>query len=417
MPDSNNDWSKKYLDDLNDKIKKSAENKKDKPVATPNTQKNIVTQNSASQKKPFVQKNAPVQKMPLKSGNQKNVQDNRFKQRPSDRKFDNKKGVVEQKKTFTQKPKSPVTPASVAKPVKQKTGYVSSLEGKEYWVTAEDKSYRCSVLDAVIRMGPIYVGDRVRVTIQSEDRALIDKYDPRQNVVVAPWVKNQKQENVQAANVNQIMLVVSVKEPVLRTDWLDRHLVVCERKGFKPIICCTKIDLADDNMFLEQMEVYKRLGYRVLFTSSASSMISGIHEIKMMLRNKSTLFTGHLGVGKTTLIDMLTETDQITFPEEPEDYEAVIVDDYVETKKTVCIPFEGKGLLVDTPGIAEYELTGILRKDLKKYFREFRNAQIQCFSPDCLHTNEPGCKVIEAVKRLEIAEDRYQNYLQMLEGL
>jgi ribosome biogenesis GTPase len=417
MSDTNH-WSKKYLDDLNNKLKQS--NQKNKPPQTSNQPKNSPPQNSQKN----VQKSAP-KNVTEKNDNTKNSRD-RFRDKKQKQKFsdrnqrtDNRfqKNPVEQKKPIpvTVKIQPPVVPA--VKPVRQKSGYVACIDGKEYIVTAEGKDYTCSVLDGVIRMGPIYVGDRVRMAVQDTGRGVIDKYEPRQNAVMAPSTRNQKQEKVQAANVNQIILVVSVKEPVLRTDWLDRHLVVIERKGFKPIICCTKIDLAEDNAFLEQMDVYKRLGYRVLFTSSASSLISGIHELKMMLRNKTTLFTGHLGVGKTTLIGMLTESGETSIPDEPEDYEAVIVDEYVETKLTRCIPFEGKGLLIDTPGIAEYELVGIQRKDLKKYFREFRNASNTCFSPDCLHTDEPGCKIIEAVRRTEISDDRYQNYLQMLEGL
>lgn len=435
---SDNNWAQKYLDELNDKLKisqNSAQQKKSEPPKVPveNVKpKNVQAVNVKPNAVP--PKNIQPKNVHPKNPQQNNVQNQSSHQqrdRFKDRKFRKDKFKGTEKKTSTvtepkqQKSSDTGRPQATAKPIQSQVkpqatfkvkilnGFVSSMENKEYIVTADNKDYLCSVQESVIRQGPIYIGDRVRITLRADDRGLIDKYEPRQNYAACPSAKGR--EIVQAANVNQIFLVTSVKEPVLRTDWLDIHLAVCEKRGFKPVICCSKIDLAEDNIFLEQMDVYKRMGYRIVFTSTV--LLSSLQEIRMMLKNKTTVFTGHTGVGKTMLFGLLTETQKAAIPFEPEEFKAISADDYVETQKTTIMKLDGGGFVIDTPGVKEYELGGIAQKDLKKYFRDFRNFNAQCASLECNHIDEPGCKVIDAVKGGDIAEDRYQNYLRIIENL
>lgn len=411
---SDNNWAQKYLDELNDKLKISQHStQQKKPEQPKNSSDNTHSKNVQSN---VPQKNNPPKQIQNPPGHQNR---DRFK----DRKFrkDKFKGkgtnAVENKQQRTgesakMQPTARTAPPQI-KQVKTLNGFVSSIEDKEYTVMADNKEYICSVQESVLRQGPIYIGDRVRFTLRADDRGLIDKYEPRQNYAACPSSKGR--EWVQAANVNQIFLVTSVKEPVLRTDWLDVHLILCEKRGFKPVICCTKIDLAEDNVFLEQMDVYKRMGYRILYTTSA--LASGLQEIRMMLKNKTTVFTGHLGVGKTTLFRLLSEPQKTILPSEPDAFKFISADDYTETRKISFLKLDGGGYVIDTPGVREYELGGIAPKDLKKYFRDFRNFNSQCASLECSHVDEAGCKVIEAVRSGEIAEDRYQNYLRILENL
>ena len=409
---SDNNWAQKYLDELNDKLK--------------------ISQNSAQQKKPEPPKIVSEKVQPKPAQNPPANTNNNRERFKDNKKFRKEKFKGPEKKTSNvpeQKYKKPqdtggkgqqnirsgqsqVKPQATFK-IKTFSGFVSSIDDKEYIVTAENKDFRCFAQESILRQGPIYIGDRVRITLRTDDRGLIDKYEPRQNYLVSPSAKGK--EIVQAANVNQVLLMVSVKEPVLRTDWLDIHLTVCEKRGFKPIICCTKIDLAEDNLFLEQMDVYKRMGYRIIYTSSV--LASALQEIRMMIKNKTTVLTGHVGVGKTSLFKFMTETQKVTIPSEPEDFNVSLGEDYIETQKTSCAKLDGGGYLIDTPGVREYEIGGIAQKDLKKYFRDFRNYNSQCASLECNHTDEPGCKIIEAVKEGEISEDRYQNYLRILENL
>lgn len=405
MSDSN--WSQKYLDELNQKLKNA--------------------QNSGQQKKTEPEKNVNEKKS---SGPVQQQQSNPNRDRFKDKKFrkDKFKGsdkrpaippdprnkkTVETPKVQQGKPvQTQIKPQATFK-IKTLNGFVSAIDEKDYYVTADNKEYLCMVQESILRQGPIYMGDRVRITLRSAERGLIDKYEPRQNYIACPSSKGR--EIVQAANVNQVLLVVSVKEPVMRTDWLDIHLAVCEKRGFKPIICCSKIDLAEDNGFLEQLDTYKRMGYRIIFTSVILS--SAMQEIKTLIKNKTTVLTGHAGVGKSALFRALTEVPRATGQVEPEDLKAMWSDDYHETKKTHGIKLDGGGYLIDTPGVSDYEIGGMASKDLKKYFRDFRNYNSQCASLECNHTDESGCKVIEAVKEGEISEDRYQNYLRIIENL
>ncbi|MBL7960827.1 ribosome small subunit-dependent GTPase A [bacterium] len=420
---SDNNWAQKYLDELNDKLKISQNSGQQKKAEPPKHQsdavqpKNVQINNAQSNK--IQPKNVQSQTNQKNHDRFKNRKFKKDKSKGSDQnrnkgsEFKLQKNSDAGKNQSASRPvQSHVQPQATFK-VKTLNGFVSSIEKSEYTVTAENKDYLCAVQESVLRQGPIYIGDRVRITLRADDRGLIDKYEPRQNYAAGPSSKGR--ESIQAANVNQIFLVTSVKEPVLRTDWLDTHLAVCEKRGFKPVICCSKIDLAEDNIFLEQMDVYKRMGYRIVYTSSA--LDSSLQEIRPMLKNKTTVFTGHTGVGKTTLFQLVTRQQKAMVPSEPEDFKFISDDDYLETQKTVVCKLEGGGFVIDTPGVREYEPGGIAPKDLKKYFRDFRNYNLQCASLECNHIDEAGCKVIDAVKNGDISEDRYQNYLRIIENI
>lgn len=461
---TNNDWSKKYLDDLNAKIKANKDVSKPtsensakeqvKPQDTPKDPPRQLQQQQRDQQNNNKQQRDNPRKEPSRENNRNASQDKRyFSEKPFKKNFqnnrndrdrkndnrlndpnrdrnDNKKNNSQPKKNEAprkddrragqQRPQDRDRRSEVKPPVIQKNrvlgGFITAMSGATYMVFAENKEYTCTVQEYITRQGPLYIGDRVRIQIQTEMRGVIEKYEPRQNSVLAPGTRERQGDFVLAANVNQIVLVVSVMEPVLRTDWLDRHLLVCERKGFKPLIVCNKIDLADDNVFLEQMEVYKQMGYRVIFTSSA--VLSSVNELKAAVKQKTSLFTGHQSVGKTTLAELLLEEESARLPDNPEEYDLNIVDDIVEaTRQVHCLRGKEGIILIDTPGIAEYEISGIEKKDLKKYFRDFRNYNHQCSIPDCNHADESNCKVKKGVEAGEISEERYQNYLNILESL
>ncbi|HNH29864.1 MAG TPA: ribosome small subunit-dependent GTPase A [bacterium] len=460
---TNNDWSKKYLDDLNAKIKANKDVPKSatdhspkeqiKPQVTPKDQPRHQQQQRDQQNNNKPQRDNQ-RKESSREGNRNNPQDKRFfSEKPFKKNFQNNRNDRDRKndgrpndpnrdrneqKKNNNLPKKNEAPRKEDRrggqqrpqdrdrrpeskpPVVQKNrvlgGYICGMNGSVYTVLAENKEYTCTVQEYITRQGPLYIGDRVRIQIQPEMRGVIEKYEPRQNFVLAPGARERQGDLVLAANVNQIVLVLSVMEPVLRTDWLDRHLLVCERKGFKPLIVCHKIDLADDNMFLEQMEVYKQMGYRVIFTSSA--VLSSVNELKAAVKQKTSLFTGHQGVGKTTLAELILEEESARLPDNPEEYDLTIVDDIVETTRQVhCLRGKEGIVLIDTPGVTEYEISSIEKKDLKKYFRDFRNYNHQCSIPDCNHADEPNCKVKKAVETGEISEERYQNYLNILDSL
>lgn len=410
----NNDWTKKYLDDLNRKLAEAKKNppktdggtRQDKPESRP--------QNVHKEKQKQTEKRPEKKPEPRPGRNPfQNKHRHKDQRGPKDQERKSGKDVRDQRR--------PERRESVKLPARAKSisGTLAVVDHGRYTVFVDQQDMTCTVREGLQPQGPLYVGDQVKVMVFPDGKAVIDRYDPRQNTVITPFMKEQRNETVQACNVNQILLVVSVKEPVLRTDWLDRHLVVCEKKGFKPVLCCTKIDLADDNSFMDQLDVYRRMGYRILHYSSV--LPTYINDLKSILKGKVTVVTGHMGCGKTELIRSITARAlSIEMPDGDEmvaEDENVVIDEYVETRAVRAIRLEGGGMVIDTPGIREYELYGILKRDLKKYFREFRLINNQCASPHCNHVEEPGCKVRDAVAQNELSDERYQNYLKILENL
>ena len=184
------------------------------------------------------------------------------------------------------------------------------------------------------------------------------------------------------------------------------------------MICCTKIDLAEDNSFIEQLDVYRKMGYRVIYVSS--DVHAGVHDFKMMLKGKSTIFMGPVGAGKTQLIRTLVQLDKKLVLSEPSaddnGSDPILPDEYRSTMRVEAIKLDGTTTIIDTSGVREFELVGILPSDLKKYFREFRQVE-RCYSPHCLHADEDGCSIRKAAQFGEISDDRFQSYLKILESI
>jgi ribosome biogenesis GTPase / thiamine phosphate phosphatase len=394
-------WTKEYLDALNKKIAEAKQLQKQV-----NEKKPVIKETGSKQHPEKKPSGTPLKK------NQPPSKDNGIKPKESNQNGKNRKPFKQEIKPQDQR-----SVAAKNKTQKPRTlgGNITFIELPFFNVLSGNVEYRCKPASQLNLREPLLVGDRVHISLIPEKEGLIEKIEGRQNTVVNPNLKNQKQENLIAANINQIVMVVSAKEPVLRTDWLDRHLVLCERKGYKPVLCCTKIDLADDNQFIDQMDGYKRLGYKVIYLSSI--IPSNVTEFKQLLKNKTTLLTGHAGVGKTTLIQQLRRKNDRSLPDDPENPDWSLIDDYEATKAVRAYYLDGGGMVIDSPGIQEYELYGIPKRDLKKYFREFRPLNPVCSLPTCFHLDEPYCAVRDAVTKSTISQDRYDSYLKILESL
>lgn len=362
MADEN--WSQKYLDDLNRKLAQKNNGQESKP---PQPSQDRRERNER--------------------GNRRN-RNRRRRERPG---------------------RQPTPPPQKTQTV---AGLVIAVNGN-FFVQSGNQRYECKAGRA-IDQSQVYVGDRVQIAVK-EPVGFIEKIEPRQNYAIRPFRKNEQEETILASNVNQIVIVVSVAEPVMRTDWLDRHLLICEKKGYKPTLCCTKTDLAMDNAFIEQLDTYRRMGYRVIYTSL--HVEPSLNDVRNLLRGKVTLFTGPAGSGKTSLIQSITETRRVAVAVADEPDVADIDEEYHPTASISARRLDANSWLIDSPGITEFEIVGISKTDLKKYYRDFRRIQEPCESPYCLHQDEPTCAVRVAAQRGELADDRYQNYLKILEQL
>ncbi len=402
MNNKQNHWTKEYLEALNKKIAQSKANTKvpaEKPAEQPAEKNN----KKSHHKKQKFQKHKKGPQGQVSKNGQSHVQD---------QKKQSESGLNKPAKTKDQQPVQ-----KQIRPVRTRVvgGSISHIDEQYYYVMTGSQEYPCKARFQNLSVRELYVGDHVHIVPEPNGTGWIEKVDPRQNMAANPLQKNQKQEEIIAVNINQTVIVVSAKEPVLRTDWLDRHLVVFERRGFKPIICCTKNDLADDNLFVEQLDLYRRLGYRLMYISSL--IPSTILESKLLFKNKTTLLTGHMGVGKTTLVQLLTRKQDRALTFDKDHFEWLEGDEYEETKNVQSYRLDIGGMIIDTPGIRDYELVDIPKKDLKKYFREFRTVNSQCSSPGCNHADEPFCAIRQGVHDNIISQDRYDSYLKILDSL
>lgn len=262
---------------------------------------------------------------------------------------------------------------------------------------------------------PIAVGDRVFLEPEpGSDNYVITGVEDRRNYINRQSPANKNQHHIIAANLDQTLLFATLKSPRTSTGFMDRFLVTAEAYHVPAIVVFNKLDLYEehDREVLEAMhDCYESIGYRVMGISVATG--EGLDEVKALLTDKTTLLSGHSGVGKSSFINAV-------FPEmtlrtqEVSDWSGKGL--HTTTFAEMFDLPEG-GVIIDTPGIRELGLVDISRQDLSHYFPEMRDRLNDCQFNNCLHVNEPGCAIKAAVVDGEIAEDRYVSYVNLLDGI
>lgn len=263
---------------------------------------------------------------------------------------------------------------------------------------------------------PIAVGDRVVFEPEAlgDDTVTINEICPRENYILRKSVHKTAHGHVIAANIDQALLVASLVFPRTSLGFIDRFLVSAESFRIPTCIAFNKTDLLDEEgrQYLDElMETYEQLNYTCLPTSIVTG--ENIDTLRDLLKNKTTLLSGHSGVGKSSLINTISEDVLILRTKEV----STFANKGVHTT-TFAEMFEiGEGsFLIDTPGIKELGIMDIESKELAHFFPEMRERLGQCKYYNCTHVHEPGCTVIEAVEKGEIAVSRYQSYLSIFSG-
>jgi ribosome biogenesis GTPase len=261
---------------------------------------------------------------------------------------------------------------------------------------------------------PVSVGDWVSVKEddQHEGTGIITEISPRENYLIRKSVHKTAHGHMLAANINQAMLVVTIKNPRTSLGFIDRFLVSTEAFRIPTTLVINKIDLYNDRdqLFLNNLvDIYEQIGFQCLSISALHN--TGVDAVKSILQGKTTLLAGHSGTGKSTLVNLIA-------PNVGQKVEAIssFADKGVHTT-TFAEMFEiaPHTFLIDTPGIKELGLIDIGDHELSDYFPEMRALIGQCRFHNCSHTHEPKCAVIAAVEDEIIAPSRYYNYLSMLE--
>jgi ribosome biogenesis GTPase len=276
-------------------------------------------------------------------------------------------------------------------------------------------------IDEITSTNPVAVGDEVDIEPENEleETATITAIRDRKNYINRQSPRFKHQHHIIAANIDQSMLIATLKEPKTSQGFIDRFLVASEMYHVPSILVFNKSDLYR-NKELEKFEawkqMYEKIGYRVILASMKDQI--GLEEIKAVLKNKITLISGHSGVGKSSLLNsLLPELNLKTQDVSGWSGKGLHTTTFAEMFDLPPDNDRDGGKVIDTPGMREFGLVDVSRKELSHYFPEMRERLNDCQFNNCVHINEPGCAIKKAVEEGEIDAERYISYLNILDSI
>ncbi|MCO5285245.1 MAG: ribosome small subunit-dependent GTPase A [Chitinophagaceae bacterium] len=265
--------------------------------------------------------------------------------------------------------------------------------------------------DGITSTNPVAVGDIVVLETDETGAVMITDIVERRNYIIRQSPQNRNLQHIIAANLDQSLLICSLKDPHTSRGFIDRFLAASEAFHVPAILVFNKSDLfriKESDLFKEIKEVYEKIGYPTIKVSVQHRF--GIEQIRGVLRNKFTLISGHSGVGKSSMINLFLEGQEIKTSEVSGwSGKGVHTTTFAEMYE---LPFGGA--VIDTPGIREFALKEIEPVELSHYFVEMKPLIGECRFNNCMHTEEPGCAVKKAVAEGNINADRYVSYLTIL---
>ena len=307
-----------------------------------------------------------------------------------------------------------------------KKGIVIKSTGSWYTVkTTEGNQIECRIkgnlrLKGIRSTNPIAVGDHVELIEVKEDNieggqcvGLISNIIPRTNYIIRKSPNLSKESHIIAANIDQAFLVVTIKYPITTTTFIDRFLVSAEAYRIPCHILFNKMDLYNDEqtkLINSLVNIYEHIGYQCLTVSTKKQ--TGIDELKSKMQNKTNVFAGHSGVGKSTIINILQPNLTLKT--------GIISEAHLSGKHTTTnsemYELDFGGYIIDTPGIKGFGVLDMEKEEISHYFPEIFKKLDECQFYNCTHTHEPNCAVKNAVEKGEIALSRYETYLGLLDG-
>ena len=307
--------------------------------------------------------------------------------------------------------------------MKELKGLVYKSTGSWYSVKAEDGEFwrarvkgKLKIDDDISSTNPIAVGDHVIFEVEDTENKIgtIKDITKRNNYIVRVSPHNKNQKHIVAANLDAALVMATIAEPRTSMGFVDRFLITAEAYHIPAIIVINKIDLMKEKhkLILQHwQEVYGNSGYEIfpLIAKQHDSVLA----LEERIKDKTTLFSGHSGVGKSTLINQLLPDANLKTQE---------VSDWSgkgqhTTTFAEMFDLPAGGRIIDTPGVKEFGLIDFEKEELAQYFPEMRRVMSECRFNNCLHINEPGCAVKEGVGNETISQDRYISYVTILDSI
>jgi ribosome biogenesis GTPase len=295
-------------------------------------------------------------------------------------------------------------------------GTVTKSTGSWYEVRTESGETLQCRLKGIFRLdeskdnNPVAVGDTVTLT-RDESDWMIAEIAERRNYIVRASPKHKGARQILAANLDQCLLIVTMGSPRTSTGFIDRFLLTAEAYHIPTVIVFNKQDILDPKGLKKQefvSEIYRNIGYRVHFTSAYTGQ--GIEEMTELIKDKTSMISGHSGVGKSTLLNKVDPALQLR----THDVSKLTGKGMHTTTNAEMHYSSTGGRIIDTPGIREFGLMHFLPEEISHYYVEMRPLIPKCKFNNCMHDNEPGCAVKQAYLDGGIAEERYINYLAIM---
>ena len=301
-------------------------------------------------------------------------------------------------------------------------GTVYKSTGSWYTVKSEQGIFfECRIkgkfrMEGIKSTNPVSVGDHVVFDVEKkgdETIGVIKKIEPRDNYIIRKSVNLSKQTHIIAANIDIAFLLVTLNNPPTFTTFIDRFLVTAEAYDIKAVLLFNKIDTYNEDELLEikyMAALYRKIGYECIGISAVTG--KNMDKVKALMKHKVSMFSGHSGVGKSTLVNALEPSLGLKTSE--------ISEQHMQGQHTTTfaemydLSFDAQ--IIDTPGIKGFGVVEIEKEELGGYFPEFFERKEYCKFNNCMHIEEPKCAVKDALDAGEIAWSRYKSYLQILEG-
>ncbi|MGJ8733493.1 MAG: ribosome small subunit-dependent GTPase A [Cellulophaga sp.] len=301
-------------------------------------------------------------------------------------------------------------------------GTVYKSTGSWYTVKTDDGVfYDCRIkgkfrLKGIKSTNPIAVGDKVVFELEKsgdETNATITEIKDRKNYIVRKSVNLSKQTHIIASNLDQVFLMITLNNPQTFTSFIDRFLVTAEAYGIPAVLLFNKIDSYNEDELLDVKylaALYRSIGYTCVGISAKTG--KNVDKVKEMMTGKISMFSGHSGVGKSTLVNTIDKDLNIKTKE--------ISEQHMQGQHTTTFAemydLDFGAQIIDTPGIRGFGIVDMEKEEIGDYFPEFFALKSKCKFNNCLHIDEPKCAVKDALENDEVAWSRYKSYVQMITG-